>query len=345
MSTARELLEQVDSLMRRNRAAPEARSPLAPEPAPAEQDVPLTRPDALSAPENAVVEKAPVEPPADALTPSLDPTEAAPFERASFGRDTPEDIPLLTDVADWSEPAAAALEETSPAAHDETAAESLPIADALAATPEHDLAAAIEQELTAASKDLALAAPEPVVETAAADEGDKTDFPVLTDEVPFEAAELPVPVREVTDEKIADAPDLQEQAAPVIPAPKPPMQRSAASDVAPAPAIEAPARESPRSVESPLVASASAIASLPPLAADDPRWDEIAEDVRIDVLQRIDLFTDTTLQTRLREQLAPVIDRASAELIDVLNRHVGELVRDYVAEAIEREIEKRRDSR
>ena len=57
------------------------------------------------------------------------------------------------------------------------------------------------------------------------------------------------------------------------------------------------------------------------------------------VLQRIDLFTDTGLRTQLGERLQPIVDRASADLVATINQHVGELLRAYVAEAIEREID------
>ena len=50
----------------------------------------------------------------------------------------------------------------------------------------------------------------------------------------------------------------------------------------------------------------------------------------------------------LREQLAlrlqPIVDRASADLVATINQHVGDLLRAYVAEAIEREIESWRRS-
>ena len=57
------------------------------------------------------------------------------------------------------------------------------------------------------------------------------------------------------------------------------------------------------------------------------------------VLQRIDLFTDTGLREQLGMRLKPIVDRASADLVATINLHVGELLRAYVAEAIEREIE------
>jgi hypothetical protein len=97
-------------------------------------------------------------------------------------------------------------------------------------------------------------------------------------------------------------------------------------------------------VEAPVaaVAEPTAAAESAPTAA--PSWDTVAEDIRMQVLQRIDIFTDTGLQGELAARLQPVVDRASADLIATINREVGQLLRAYVAEAIEREIEKWRES-
>jgi hypothetical protein len=82
-------------------------------------------------------------------------------------------------------------------------------------------------------------------------------------------------------------------------------------------------------------------ASAAPATIDDrERWDALAEEIRMQVLQRIDLFTDTGLREQLGERLQPIVDRASADLVATINQHVGELLRAYVAEAIEREIER-----
>jgi hypothetical protein len=81
------------------------------------------------------------------------------------------------------------------------------------------------------------------------------------------------------------------------------------------------------------------------VAADDAeKWDAIAEEIRMQVLQRIDLFTDTGLREQLGMRLKPIVDRASADLVATINLHVGELLRAYVAEAIEREIENWRNN-
>jgi hypothetical protein len=70
-----------------------------------------------------------------------------------------------------------------------------------------------------------------------------------------------------------------------------------------------------------------------------PDWDALADEIRAQVMQRLDLFTDTGLREQLGARLQPIVARASAELVDTINRQVGELLRSYIAEAIEREID------
>jgi hypothetical protein len=60
---------------------------------------------------------------------------------------------------------------------------------------------------------------------------------------------------------------------------------------------------------------------------DAANWDAMAEEIRMQVLQRIDMFTDTGLRTQLGERLQPIVDRASADLVATINQHVGELLR------------------
>jgi hypothetical protein len=74
------------------------------------------------------------------------------------------------------------------------------------------------------------------------------------------------------------------------------------------------------------------------VAGDDERWRALAEQISMQVLQRLDLFVDTGLKAQLAAHLQPIVARASAELVETINDHVGQLVRTYVAEAIEREI-------
>jgi hypothetical protein len=74
------------------------------------------------------------------------------------------------------------------------------------------------------------------------------------------------------------------------------------------------------------------------IAAEEERWRALAEQVSMQVLQRVDLFTDTGLKTQLAQHLEPIVQRASAELVSAITEHVGGVLRAYVAEAIEREI-------
>ena len=106
-----------------------------------------------------------------------------------------------------------------------------------------------------------------------------------------------------------------------------------------------PQHRRPSRPAAPLVAEAPPAAPAPVVLAplDDARVRAIAEEIGMQVLQRIDIFTDTELRSRLGERLKPVVDRVSADLVAAINQHVGELLRAYVAEAIEREIDGWRD--
>ncbi len=108
------------------------------------------------------------------------------------------------------------------------------------------------------------------------------------------------------------------RAAGSAPTPPPAGSTPPAPDAAPAAAAPEPVR------------SAAAI--------EDERWGALAEQISMQVLQRLDLFIDTGLKAQLAAHLQPIVARASAELVEAINEHVGQLVRTYVAEAIEREI-------
>jgi len=72
--------------------------------------------------------------------------------------------------------------------------------------------------------------------------------------------------------------------------------------------------------------------------ADEELWRALAEQISMQVLQRLDLFTDSGLKVQLAQRLQPIVERASAELVGEITEQVGRLVRTYVSEAIEREI-------
>jgi len=85
--------------------------------------------------------------------------------------------------------------------------------------------------------------------------------------------------------------------------------------------------------------SAAPVAAIPQFVPGSAAWEAMAEEIRMQVLQRLDLFTDTGMRDQLGARLQPIVARASAELVETINHALGELVRGYVAEAIEREIE------
>ena len=88
------------------------------------------------------------------------------------------------------------------------------------------------------------------------------------------------------------------------------------------------------------------IVAPPDAAAAEARWRALAAEVEMQLLQRLDIFTDTGLQEQLAAKLQPIVDRASADLVATINQQVGQLLRAYVAEAVEREIDKlRQDGR
>ncbi len=301
MPTARELLEQADAMMRRNRA-----------PLGAADDIPeLTDEVAIAA--DGVVAAAR----GGAANEALAPTTGA------------GDVPELTDAVAYVD------------------------AVSIEAVPEDDATRWLESELGTQS--------------------------VIGGEDPDSVALVPpATLRIVLPSEPRDEPRADESAEPAE-APLPPPQSAAAALAAyaaspvartePAPdyAFEAIEREPPAPSEPPSVEtlfdeelagmsvvaaesaadepdSEAATAVEPRVANDDPaRWAALAEEIRMQVLQRIDIFTDTGLQQQLTARLQPIVDRASADLVAAINQHVGTLLRAYVAEAIEREIEKWRE--
>jgi hypothetical protein len=89
----------------------------------------------------------------------------------------------------------------------------------------------------------------------------------------------------------------------------------------------------------PLVESAAPAAS----AEDWARWQALADEIRMEVLQRIDIYTDAGFRGQLGAHLQPIVDRASAQMVATINEQVGALLRAHIADVIEREIESRRN--
>ena len=144
----------------------------------------------------------------------------------------------------------------------------------------------------------------------------------------------------------------------------PPMTLKAAGSAATSPPMGSQAPEqtlapidesppSPPAATMPAMAETAPVEELPPglpaaithlttesesAAGDQERWRALAEQVSMQVLQRLDLFTDTGLKDQLAQRLKPIVERASAEVVVAITQNVGRLLRTYVSEAIEREI-------
>jgi hypothetical protein len=70
----------------------------------------------------------------------------------------------------------------------------------------------------------------------------------------------------------------------------------------------------------------------------DPRAQELAEQVYMQVLQSLDLYTEKALQEHLAQHLQPVIERAGREIVAAVNANIGKLLRTFIAESIERHL-------
>ncbi len=113
--------------------------------------------------------------------------------------------------------------------------------------------------------------------------------------------------------------------------------------------LEIPPEENGEPIDTAVTSGASTVPAAPDVAhqageaaaaAEQPDLDAMADEIRAQVMQQLDLFTDTGLREQLGARLKPIVERAGAELVDTINQHVGQLMRSYVAEAIEREIDR-----
>ena len=317
MPTARELLEQADALMRRNRAS-------------ADDDIPILT-DAVPSAQEAK----------SRFAPPLRPAEAPPA--AAGARD---DVPLLTDKVEEIEAAALepAVDEGEPSVWlDFQDAEPSVIADApdsIAIVPPVDLRRALPTPEDGEIDDLDELDEELAAAIAAAPREEESLQPPSVayppEEIPAELPPETLPRAPVVIAGGAAALLHEEMSEPPIGAAPAFIAGGAAAllheEVAEPPIGAVPAATIPP----PAVVAQTA---SPPAATDVAHWEAMAEEIRMQVLQRIDLFTDTGLRTQLGERLQPIVDRASADLVATINRHVGELLREYVAEAIEREID------
>jgi hypothetical protein len=304
MPTARELLEQADALMRRNRAA-------------ADDDIPVLTdavPSALEAKSQFAQSMRPAEVPVDSL-------------------DDSGDVPLLTDKVEAIDAKAidASVDEGEPSVWlDFDEGEPSVIGDApdsIAIVPPVDLRR-----------------PEPAPQVEEFDELDEELAAAVAAAPPEEEALLPAPAPAPAPEVIAPAPLYLHRDTPVIAGGAAALLHG--GDLSPAsatiaavatPLVSAPPPAPVTPVVEPVPPPVTE--PVPPPVPNAAHWEAMAEEIRMQVLQRIDLFTDTGLRTQLGERLQPIVDRASADLVATINLHVGELLRAYVAEAIEREID------
>lgn len=332
MATARELLEQADALMRRNRANAHDDIPVltdvmpavafAPAPRTAPSPADLGPPSVPLLTENIDVIDEDVTMGAEAV--EGEPSAWLEFddENPSVIGDAPDSIAFVPPVALRATPPDEAL--LASAEHEEIEftlpVEEMPADQMPAAEVVDDVVAAAEEDAFEGGTEEAFTPDSAVTveaQTAAAIEAD-ADAAVGADFDAVNAAVTIVPAASV----------------PLPAVPPPPVEAAGlAALAAAAPAFAAAATPAP----------AVAPVALA-MADDDERWIAAAEEIRMQVLQRIDLFTDTGLRDQLTQRLQPIADRASADFVKAINLHVGDLLRTYVAEAIEREIERwRRD--
>jgi hypothetical protein len=299
MPSARELLEQADALMRRNRG----RETLSPAMGPRTMGPSLMR-RPPAAPGDFPVLRDPV--PAPGETPRADPA-SAPLPAPAPDLRTPSaheraDVPVQRDVPGPGPRVYAAPDREVPQARVEPTLSSPP-------APVHD-----------APADAAWPGPAPVPEQHAF-----ADVPVLTDAI----AEIDAALIAAAEE---GEPSIWNDEA----------MRGDDSVLGPAPKSIAAIPQSPAVAEQPGRGALAPAETEADAARVARATDELIDEVRMQVLQRIDMFTDTGLREQLGERLQPIVDRASAELVATINQHVGELLRSFVAEAIERELERLR---
>ena len=382
MPTARELLEQADALMRRNRAALADDIPVLTESVPALPEAQVLRgrgaqaragvpiPPPLPEEGDTIptlterVESATTPPDAVAAAEEGEPSDWLQREAGepSVTGEIPDSVLIVPPaeaptlggedlVFDDSRAPDAALQSSRDAPPPELAAEEIELLPPLDPEAAED---AFDEEFasvpSAAVPVAATEVAEPWAETdstAPAAETEVAEFfeSYVQAEVPAAdptSSEVPPAVNEALEEVAAAEPEdatagiaLSEA---VVPATEP-APHVEVVEPAWAPAASLPI-DIPVAATASVIAASAAIAPAPsPPVAGDPRWEGVAEEIRMQVLQRIDIFTDTGLREQLALRLQPIVDRASADLVATINQHVGELLRAYVAEAIEREIE------
>jgi hypothetical protein len=347
MPSARELLEQADALMRRNRSRETLSPAMGPRtmaPAinlrtavPAAGDFPVLTEAMDDSSQAAAAPSAPLAAPygADAA-PMVMPADA---NAASFGAAAGTNAATVAAPV-GAEPAAPMF---SSAAESITAPEFAPVAQGSAMPvsspamrmplgPQPSMQPAHQHDLRAFGEPALRDVPMPV-QPMVDDEPPPpmrafTDVPVLTDAIEEIDAALIAAAQE-GEPSIWNDEAMRGDDSVLGPAPKSIAVIPDSREI-----DESHARNARVAAEESAAATATAVAASTA---------ELIEEVRMQVLQRIDMFTDTGLREQLGERLKPIVDRASAELVATINQHVGELLRTYVAEAIERELDRLRN--
>jgi hypothetical protein len=315
MPTARELLEQADALMRRNR---ERTAP------PVDDDIPELTEEVNIEPYSPPAGRPP--PVVDLRPPPADVDDIPELTDAVEEIEAPSILDLPDDDGEpsrWLEVDRGEVSITGPAPDSVVAVPATPrpvVRDPapLAASPPMQV-----DELYPAEARF-FVEPMPVDGPPESEAPAPVEAEIVVEILP--AIEAPA---DAEPEAAVDAPDGFDVEPPDMPPADVPVEAFAAVEAAPA--------DEP--IAAPVAVSAEASAA-PEVVSDAARWDALAEEIRMQVLQRIDIFTDTGLHDQLAARLQPIVDRASADLVATINQQVGQLLRAYVAEAIEREIEK-----
>jgi hypothetical protein len=339
MPSARQLLEQADALMRRNRKRGKGKG-----------NGPPTLTDALTSERTGTLAPTIILPEAASSADPIVPGSPPPADPIAL--DTLSDVPVLTDVVDTWETQAEVWPPVVPDPEASALAEALDDAlatpevtnDAATATAEGDaeetdvesgpseavdvdVAAAADAEL---ATDAAGTAVEPVasdVPRTSIEDGDEATPPATLDRIQSDTSAA-------IESTIAAAMGLERTSNSVRETPPHPVHdEEFILDIPPATEPLPAANDDARPP------SAAPVAAIPQFVPGSAAWEAMAEEIRMQVLQRLDLFTDTGMRDQLGARLQPIVTRASAELVETINHALGELVRGYVAEAIEREIE------
>jgi len=322
MPTARELLEQADALMRRNRRRGK------------DKHGPSTLTDVL-ADRNAVLAPTVVLP--DALRTEADPLVVAANADVSdpLALETLSDVPVLTDVVDvWPEGEVPREAQTDVIPLHPGLDDALE-ADALAASEEGVERAAAEGHVHGTPEHAKFADARAPDASSGGPYDVEQERPKALHDDSVGTAHRKEPDDNEQAVARASSEAVDKSAAPSPSPDTPPLDDEFILDIPP---LDAAAGQSREPVDAAPADHAASVIAVE-VRRGTPDWDAMAEEIRMQVLQRLDLLTDAGMRDRLGQRLRPIVDRASAELVETINQELGELVRNCVAEAIEREID------